>query len=303
VAVADRPTSTTDHIIASYRYLRLANVIVVVILAASLAVEIFKASCWQTSISGYYYTPVHAVFIGVLFAIGVSLIALKGRDDLEDLCFNLAGVLAPVVALVPTGRPGTVCSRRGEDLTLNTTGLFTNNIPAVLVGAALAIAAAYTIAAKKERVTVRAPRRSAFVGILLSVVLLVAGGVWYFADGDGFEHHAHTPAAIAMFVAIWLAVLVNAGWPRPVLRWLYRALRLPEPTDTPTDRQLWFRARYGLVAIAMVVGAAVYVVALLVGWDHRVFALEAIEIGAFAVFWSLQTAEGWDDGAQAPTPA
>lgn len=54
----------------------------------------------MSAISAFYYTPVHAIFIGVLFATGFSLIALRGRDRVEDLFFNLAGFLAPVVALV-----------------------------------------------------------------------------------------------------------------------------------------------------------------------------------------------------------
>jgi hypothetical protein len=301
--VADRPTSPTDYIVASYRYLRLANVIVVAILAASLVIEIGKASCWQTSISAYYYTPVHAVFIGVLFAIGVTLVALKGRDDLEDLFFNLAGVLAPVVALVPTGVPKKVCSKPDEALVVKTTGLFTNNIPALLVGGALAIVAAFVIARLQGKVAVHRPQRSALVGIAVSVALFAAGVVWYFADPDGFEHHAHTPAALAMFVAIWFAVLVNAGWPPRVLPWVYRTLALPVPTETPTPRQAWFRRWYRGVVLFMVAAAGIWVIGLLADWGHRVFALEALEIAAFAAFWSLQTAEGWDDGVLAPAPA
>src|SRR5262249_44798629 len=61
--------------------------------------------CFQTSISAYYYTPVHGIFIGALVAVGTCLICLRGNTDAEDILLNLAGMFAPVVALVPT--PGT----------------------------------------------------------------------------------------------------------------------------------------------------------------------------------------------------
>ena len=67
--------------------------------------------CWQHSISAYYYTPVQLFLVGALVAIGISLIALKGSIELEDAVLNFAGILAPVVALVPTpnvGRCGSV---------------------------------------------------------------------------------------------------------------------------------------------------------------------------------------------------
>jgi hypothetical protein len=60
--------------------------------------------CFQTSISAYYYTPVHGIFIGALVAVGTCLICLRGNTDAEDILLNLAGMFAPVVALVPTPR-------------------------------------------------------------------------------------------------------------------------------------------------------------------------------------------------------
>ena len=54
------------------------------------------------SISAYYYTPVRGVFVGSLVAVGLGLVAIKGREGWEDSMLNLAGMLAPLVALVPT---------------------------------------------------------------------------------------------------------------------------------------------------------------------------------------------------------
>jgi hypothetical protein len=300
VDVSDYPDTPKDYIVASYRYLRLAMVILVVTLAVSLVIEISRASCWQGSISAYFYTPVHAVFVGALVAIGVVLVALKGRESVEDLCFNLAGVLAPVVALVPTSRPENVCSRPGDELTVRTSTLVTNNVPALLVGAALAIGIAYAIAKKQGKVELRKPPRATIVGIVLSVVLLAAGLGWYLADFESFEERAHGAAAIAMFVAIWCAVMVNAGWPRRVLVWLYGALDEKIPPVDATPRHLRYRSWYRGVSLFMIAAALGALLSLLADWDQRVFWLEAAEIAPFAVFWALQTFEAWEFGVTAP---
>ena len=294
--MSDYPSTPTDYVAASYRYLRLAIVILVVTLGVSLVIEIFKASCWQGSISAYYYTPVHAVFVGALVAIGVSLVALKGRDSVEDLFFNLAGVLAPVVALVPTGRPSVLCSRSGDELTVPARALISNNIPSLLIGAAIAIFVAYVIAKVQGKVTLGKPPKTTSIGIVLSAVLLAVGVWWYRAYTTNFEDHAHFTAAVLMFVAIWCAVMVNAGWPDGVLRWLYTKLGEKPPEGEPTLRQLRYRRWYRGLSIYMVVAIAAIGVSFLTEWAQRVFWLEALEIAPFAVFWTAQTLEAWELG-------
>src|SRR3954451_18005677 len=88
----------------TYLYLRVGLVALAVFLGASLVIELaFGETDWLGSISAYYYTPVRSVFVGTLCAMGVCLIAIKGRDrPREDLMLNLAGMCAPVVALCPT---------------------------------------------------------------------------------------------------------------------------------------------------------------------------------------------------------
>ena len=296
--MSDYPTTPEDYVVASYRYLRLAMVILVITLGISIAIEVSRASCWQGSISAYYYTPVHAVFVGALVAIGVSLVALKGRNPVEDLFFNLAGVLAPIVAFVPTSQPGHVCSEPGDELTIRTSALVSNNVPALLAGATLAIVLAYAVARRQGKVEVATPPRTNLVGLAVSVVLLVVGFWWYNAEGENFEKYAHGTAALAMFVAIWLAVLLNAGWPGSVIRWMYRALDADPPTRDPTPRQRRYRRGYRIVAAVMVLGALAIVATGVLGvdWDQRVFWLEAVEIAPFAVFWTLQTFEAWESG-------
>src|SRR5262249_55555658 len=95
--------------VSTYRYLRLSIVVMVLALFVSVLIERFHVGCWQGSISAYYYTPAHAIFVGALVAIGVSLIAIKGSTDLEDVLLNVAGLLAPIVAFVPTTPPSGSC--------------------------------------------------------------------------------------------------------------------------------------------------------------------------------------------------
>ena len=105
--VAKHSESTTE----TYLYLRVGLVALAVFLGASLVIELaFGDSPWLGSISAYYYTPVRSVFVGTLSAMGVCLIAIKGRDrPREDLMLNLAGMCAPVVALVPTPLEDAAC--------------------------------------------------------------------------------------------------------------------------------------------------------------------------------------------------
>ncbi|MGI9602089.1 MAG: hypothetical protein ACR2QE_09405, partial [Acidimicrobiales bacterium] len=59
----------TDTAIQTYRYLRIGLVGAVALLFASIVIEHREVvdDCWQTSISGYYYTPVRAILVGALF--------------------------------------------------------------------------------------------------------------------------------------------------------------------------------------------------------------------------------------------
>src|SRR4051794_39778048 len=90
--------------IKTYRYLRMAMIAMIVLLGASLVIEWSKTDPrgLQTSISAYSYTPVRAIFVGALISIGVCMVVLKGNTDPEAILLTVAGILAPVVALVPT---------------------------------------------------------------------------------------------------------------------------------------------------------------------------------------------------------
>jgi hypothetical protein len=80
--MAARPAKAlkSQDAIKTYRYLRRGMIGAVVLLAVSIAIERSKVDCWQTSISAHYYTPVRAIFVGSMIAVGLSLVVYKGRS-------------------------------------------------------------------------------------------------------------------------------------------------------------------------------------------------------------------------------
>ncbi|HSN10874.1 MAG TPA: hypothetical protein VLS51_02045, partial [Propionibacteriaceae bacterium] len=89
--------------IITYRALRMGVVAAAVLLMVSLVVEVVRVhGLVLTSISASFYSPVRNIFVGVLIATGMALIAIMGREKGEDGALNLAGMLAPVIGLLPT---------------------------------------------------------------------------------------------------------------------------------------------------------------------------------------------------------
>jgi len=244
------------------------------------------------SFSAAFYTPVHAVFIGALVAVGACLIAIKGTREWEDMCLNVAGMLAPIVAFVPTNRPdeGDAC---GSPLMVvegfDGSPFVANNVTALVVSGVLVVGVAYAIAlfAARKRVgevarSIDAPVK---VGLAIAVGILVGLFVWYRTSRTTFLENAHDYTAIAMIVMIGVVVLVNA----------IRA------------RSTTYRVLYWVVAAIMAAAALGVLIGVVSaqGWEHEVITIEALEIAPFGVFWVIQTVEYWKAEITAgppPTP-
>lgn len=268
----------------------------VLFLGVSLLIEHGKApgGCWQTSISAYYYTPVRAVFVGMLFVVGFALIVIKGRDW-EDICLNVAGLLAPVVAIVPTTdvvndpqKPG--CWSLAPDafptVTIGNTDVtelapwvranVNNNFTAFLIAASIGLVAGVVVAylaqkgigSVKERIAGYKIRSFAIMSVVFTV-----GWIMFFQSREFFFAHAHGKGAILLFVFLFVVVVLNS---------LQR------------ENTTWCRSAYAAVAAGMAIGAAVI-------WlprpfeEHTVFALEFWEISMFAAYWMVQTADNWNE--------
>lgn len=65
-----------------------------------------RCSLLQPSISHYYYSIMHIVFVGTLCVLGGFLITYRGTSSFENRVSNLAGVFAFGVAVCPTDLEG-----------------------------------------------------------------------------------------------------------------------------------------------------------------------------------------------------
>ncbi len=280
--------STRHSIVKTYRYLRIAMVLLVLLLAASVLREAAAVGfdCAQKSISGYYYTPAQGVFVGALVAIGACLVVIKGSTDTEDVLLNIAGMLMPVVAFVPTPFEAGCSSTPVQAARVNEN--VTNNVFALLVmGAVALLVAAYF----KRHGPAEMERRAFAWGTGASVVVYLVVAVTYAADRAFFIKVAHYGAAIPMFGCFVAVALIDA--------------RLFGLGPDPTRRTRPWLNRYALVAEGMVasivLGAAAHVV---FGWEHWLLAVESALIALFAWFWVLQTRQLWSTGfwERGPTP-
>ena len=273
--------------VKTYRYLRISMVGAVGLLAASIAIERSEVDCWQTSVSAYYYTPVRAIFVGVLLAIGLCLIVIKGSTTWEDATLNAAGMFAPVVAVVPTTDVGTCWSQEPGRFPVTDDGVadwvianIDNNIGALLVTgiAGLIVAAVIaSIATRSVGAVAEVGDVGMRLGLLAAMVFLLVGAaafVWW----DDFATRAHGLAAVLMFLFLALAVGGNA-WER---------------RNDPTART-YFLLHAGIAVAMIAVPVALFPFGS--SWAHMVLVLEAVEITLFAVFWLAQTREYWNETA------
>ncbi|GAT00867.1 hypothetical protein [Mycolicibacterium fortuitum] len=283
----------------TYRYVRVGLVALVVFLLTSLAFT-WAHSCPQGSISAFFYTRTHAVFLASLCAIGICLIAYKGSRVGEDALLNYSGFMAFIVALVPTG-PGDDLCQPWLPTVADPFGGVANNVAALFV--AVAVGTGMYLALNRWRRPQQAPVASepscaeaaslwktiatALLGIekWLPAALLaisIAGAplmLW-----DWFAQHAHVIAAVAMFLAITLVAVYHACYARAAVR-----------------RHL---ARfYATIAALMLVTVVAGVVLLILGWHFGVITVELILIVLFAIFWAVQTADVWDAQDRYPSEA
>jgi hypothetical protein len=276
--------SMDESAIKTYRYLRIGMVGAVLLLAASVALEWAKANCLQTSISAYYYTPARTIFVGGLLAIGLALLAVKGRTEFEDICLNIAGMFAPIVAVVPTTAVGECWSIEPGPSPTNDTGGFAtwtsanidNNLHALLIAGIAGLVAAGAIAsikAKSPTAVFRVGAKSMRIGLAVALVFLAAGWILLEVYGEDFTRRAHGYSAVLMFAFLALAVGSNA---------LHHKRFAGEQK---------YVVLYGFICALMVFTAGLF----LTSSTHKVLHIEVLEIVLFAAFWLVQTYEHWHD--------
>ncbi|MUL76193.1 hypothetical protein [Mycolicibacterium sp. CBMA 226] len=260
--------SGSDVALDTYRFLRGGMVVMAVLLGAALAVERAHATCWQTSISAYYFTTAHAVFIGALFAIGAMLIVYQGASDTENTLLNLAGVLAFVIAVVPTTRPVLQCGT-ADPVAVKTGAAVLFNAWTVAVVLAGSRAASWLL--------FRPTQATTMVGTAarwLQRAVLGAGIVVLIVWPDWFRVNAHGIAAAAMFGAIVLTVFSSAFGTAPACGSRYRR---------------GYQTISLLMAATLLVAVTLHLT--LDGFNHAVLIAEIALIIEFTVYWVMQTIE------------
>ena len=269
--------------VKTYNYLRILLAALVLLLYSSVVLE-WAASgrCLQSSISAYYYTPVHAVFIGVLVTMGVCLVALKGNTNGEDVLMNLAGLLAPGVAFIPT--PGAEECSSSPLITPDIPAAVANNMAALFITGAVVAVVALVLARRGGEPTGLGTIDK--LGLALSFAVLAAGIGWFLVARDSFIAHGHDAAAIPMFLAIVGVVWLNA-------RDVQAAV---QQGAVPATRGRYV-TMYRTIALAMLVSlAATVVINLATASTTLVLWVEVVLITLFAVFWVVQTTELWNRG-------
>lgn len=98
------PRTATDNLVHNYLFLRraigfLGTGLPFVLVLGKLLVD---GGGLLNSISGYYYSGMRDVWVGVMCAIGVFLLSYRGYGRIDDIAGNIAAVAAVGVALFPT---------------------------------------------------------------------------------------------------------------------------------------------------------------------------------------------------------
>ena len=287
----------------TYRYLRIGMLTVVAALGYSIVHEHRASGCWLGSISGYYYTPAGPVFVGMLVAIALALVVIKGRMW-EDVLLTLAGFMAPVVAFLPTRDPtlgstsppftGACLDRTWElgryrpDAGKGFLALSAkNDLHALAFAGAVGIGmatAAYLFAEWWRRRsgtdTASELTSGTRISLALSVAFAVAGYVVVNYRYDWLLDK-HALAAAAMFGCLALAAGLDGLIGVRATAKMQRRCGLA----------------YLATGLAMLVAGGFFWFS---GHDpngHSVIWIEGIEITLFAIFWLIQTIERWNPTA------
>jgi cytochrome b561 len=270
-----------DTALDTYRYLRGGIPVMLVLLAAALIIERAGATCWQTSISAYYFTSAHGVFIGAICAIGTLLIVYKGSRDTEDILLNLAGILAFVVAFVPTSRPVLLCGESALPVGTLTDDAVVDNVWALVIALVLARVASWWMYRRTRTGRPRSPLGE--VATWVQRAVLAVGLLTLVLARQWFVANAHGVAAVTMFVSFIVTVLINA----------FLAGRQDEDKcpNTPTYHRV-----YQVISLAMALTLVAAVTSHLVldGFNHAVLVVEVALIAEFGAYWLVQTVELWN---------
>ncbi len=277
---------TTTSLQRTYRYLRVGIAATVGVIAVAVLVATVQMGELWSSISAYYYSAAQTLFVGALIAASLGIIALSGRG-VERALLDAAGILAPLIAIIPTPiTPGTVpgsgepCPNGGD---CTPTGFHEGITVGIVTYSAVGLAL-WIIAMVLTRPKAAGPRaRSVKVSLVLSPVILCAVSILWLSPitNDFMLSMGHFAAAGVFFLLIAaVSIRSNFGFEGEI--------------DPPLSVKRAYFA-IGAVMFFDVVALIVIVVARLEGPDWFPFVLvgEFIALLAFCAFWILQSKYKW----------
>jgi hypothetical protein len=298
-------TVAIEKQVQSYRYLRIVMVGLLLALAAAVFYQRIQQGSFLGSVSGYYYTPAQAVFVGALIGLGVSMIALRGMNEAEDAFLNLGGIFAIVVAIVPTGRGSDyqaavqACQKSGVPLLTQRASNpdcptvralenaaranVANNMAALLITGGLTLVLAGVILFKGRTTKSGSQgRRWVLAEFSVAALLWLGALIALTASVDWIRGNAHYIAAGSLAICILLVAGANAHRrkEKPSNGVVPKADVLKSPQAYP----------YTWTAVTMLIAAVVVIVL----WQTNVISLFWVEIAVgllFVLFWTAQTIE------------
>jgi hypothetical protein len=260
---------------ATYRYLRLAIILLTLLLGTAVCLQILSdGGAVLPSVSAYYYTPARGVFVASLCAVGACMVIHRGRSDLEDVLLNFSGYLAFFVAFVPTARDGVAAMP--DDVV----DAVINNTWAILIIGAVAFVVEMAVLPQRERSTHTRSGRAALVFSALAYLGLL---LFFLLARRSFLEWGHGLAAIVLFLGIVGVVGVNGV-----------AMARARQEAGHSTRTRWLN-RYTYGFLGMIVSAALIVLVVRPLLEQWIFVLEAALIAQFLGFWITQTVERWHE--------
>jgi hypothetical protein len=287
------PELQTEIARITYRYLRWLMVLLpAVLFVVSVAYAAIQQDL-ETSISSYYGTPVRDVFVGVMIALAVCMVAYQGSSLLEDYTLNGAGFYAVFVALIPTNLDEILQSLRDNPAPGGAT--VSDYIVAMRIAilVVLALCIGLVVIEFKESARLadlwgRTQSRMFIIltaGVLFAFLALAAWRLYIPKPDDvrmdGFtlgplHARVHDLAAILLIAALVVAVWSHA---KPgVVATLEGAAPVQE-TDLAASNH------YKLIVWAMVLGPVLFLLYSLWDPNHWIILLEWWEIALFGWFW------------------
>ena len=280
---------------ASYRYLRIGLVALLLALGAAVGYQSVKQGFALASVSAYYYTPAQAIFVSALIGLGVCMIALQGLTYPEDVFLNLGGMFAMVVAVVPTSRGADfetalrACRKVGGTLNQGAAGKpdcpsvlalqkatianVQNNVTALLIVGGLALLlVAILLYRKRHAISAGSVRWWVFGGFAAALLIWLGALVALLVSAEWLAGNAHYIAAAGLLACILLVAFFNA-----------RRRKSQQAAQTSAVRN-----PYAVVAAVMLAGAAVSIVLWLIN-AISLFWVEIVVALLFAIFWATQT--------------